>query len=153
MTQAQTPSTTTAPASLIARWLTENLNTLSGMDDMQIARRFGYAQQGGIRQWKEGTRAVPPGAIFTLAEITGTHPEELFPLWAAQLLSTQSVEGKALTELAGRCVRPEAHALLARMKRAGIELTAITDEHLDLLRWIIASGHQRRDALRAMEAV
>lgn len=101
----------------------------------------------------EGGHACrPTRAIFT-AEITGTTPEELFPLWAAQLLSPESVEGKALTELAGRCVRPEAHALLARMKRAGITLTDITDEHLDLLRWMTASGHQRRDALRALEAV
>lgn len=123
------------------------------MDDLQIARRFGYARQGTIRQWKSGIHPVPPGAIFTLAEITGTHPEELFPLWAAQLLPPDSKEGKALTELAGRCVRPEAHALLARMKRAGITLSDITDEHLDLLRWMTASGHQRRSALGALEAV
>lgn len=153
MTLPETPATAAPAQSLIARWLTENLNTRSGMDDLQIARRFGFVQQGAIRQWKDGTRAVPPGAIFELASITGTDPEELFPLWAAQLLAPESVEGKALVDLAGRCERPEAHALLARMQRAGITLTAITDEHLDLLRWMTASGHQRRDALRAMEAV
>ncbi|KAA5801058.1 hypothetical protein F1654_13455 [Alkalicaulis satelles] len=153
MTTHDQPPTAPAPASLIARWLTENLNTLSGMDDLQIARRFGYAQQGAIRAWKDGTRPVPPGAIFTLAEITGVTPEEIFALWAAQLLSPESVEGKALTELAGRCVRPEAHALLSRMKRTGIKLGAVTDEHLDLLRWMTASGHQRRDALSALEPV
>lgn len=68
----------------LAEWLDANLNSMSGMSNIEIADHFGYERPNMISMMKKGRVKVPLDKLSEISKLTHVQLSFLLPLWIQQ---------------------------------------------------------------------
>ena len=79
----------------LAEYLSENLNTRTGMTNQEIAEFLGYEKANIIPMWKTGKTRIPLDRLGDLAKILRVDTEQLLGMWFEQYVAMHYKTGKA----------------------------------------------------------
>ena len=76
----------------LAEWLDANLNSMSGMSNIEIADHFGYERPNMISMMKKGRVKVPLDKLSEISKLTHVKLSFLLPLWVQQNANSEAYE-------------------------------------------------------------
>jgi hypothetical protein len=76
----------------LAEWLDANLNSMSGMSNIEIADHFGYERPNMISMMKKGRVKVPLDKLSEISKLTHVKLSFLLPLWVQQHANSEAYE-------------------------------------------------------------